>query len=54
MKVLIFFKNGKQVERQDVLHIFVHSRDNELCLMYGPFSSESFNLADVSFYNVEI
>lgn len=53
MKVLIVFKNGEEIKKENVVQVFCNPKVNELDLIYGVFSSDNFCLSEISFYNIE-
>lgn len=54
MKVLIVFKNGEEIRKENVKQVFCNPKENELDLNYTPFSRDTFCLSEISFYNIEI
>ena len=54
MKVLVVFKNGEEIKKENVMRVFCNPKVNELDLIYGAFSSDNFCLSEISFYNIEM
>ena len=54
MKVLVVFKNGEEIKRENVKQVLCNPKIDELDLIYGVFSSDNFRLSEISFYNIEI
>ena len=54
MKVLVVFKNGEEIKKENVKQVFCNPKIDELDLIYGAFSSDNFRLSEISFYNIEI
>ena len=53
MKILIVFKNGEEVKKENVKQVFCNSKEDELFLVYGAFDSDSFCLSEIDFYNID-
>lgn len=53
MKILVVFKNGEEVRKENVKQIFCNPKEDDLTLIYKPFESDSFCLSEISFYNIE-
>ncbi len=54
MKVLIAFKNGEEVRKENVKQVFCNPKENELDIIYGAFQSDNFCINEISFYNIEM
>ena len=56
MKVLVVFKNGEEIKKENVKQVFCNPKIDvdELDLIYGAFSSDNFRLSEISYYNIEI
>ena len=53
MKILVVFKNGEKLEKENVRRVFCDPKDDALFLIYGPYASDNFCLSEISFYNIE-
>ena len=54
MKVLVVFKNGEELKKENVKQVFCKPDEDGLYLIYGPFASDNFCLSEISFYNIEM
>ena len=54
MKVLVVFKNGEEIKKENVKQVFCNSKEDVLDINYGPFSRDNFCLSEISFYNIEM
>ena len=54
MKVLIVFKNGEEVKKENVKQVFCNPKEDELFLVYGPFECNVFCMSEIDFYNVDV
>ena len=54
MKVLVVFKNGEEIKKENIKQVFCNPKVDELNLIYGLFSSVKFCLSEISFYNIEM
>lgn len=54
MKILVFFKDGTELKKENVKRVLCNPNDDALYLIYGPYACDNFCLSQISFYNVEV
>lgn len=52
MEVLICFKDGTELKKDNVKQVFSNPSEDAIYLIYGPFSQDNFCLSEIKFYNI--
>ena len=52
MEVLICFKDGTELKKENVKQVFASPSEDAIYLIYGPFSQDNFCLSEIKFYNI--
>ncbi len=53
MKILIVFKNGKEIRKENFKQVYCNPKEDELFLIYDVFEGDIFCLSEIDYYNIE-
>lgn len=47
MFILIVFKDGEEIKKENVKQVFCNPEEDDLTIIYGPFSKDDFCLSEI-------